>query len=113
MTLVWGDTPPPTALNTLQNHVSQLRRVLGTLLRIPITRDHTAGAIQVIATGLPGIDGFSFADRDTILAALDLPLPQPSRPHPHRRPPPDRTHRRGRALKSHRDRGVWIRARGD
>ena len=47
----------------------------GTLLRIPITRDHTAGAIQVIATGLPGIDGFSFADRDTILAALDYPSP--------------------------------------
>lgn len=44
----------------------------GTLLRIPITRDHTAGRIQVIATGLPGIDDFSFASRDTILAAINF-----------------------------------------
>lgn len=44
----------------------------GTLLRIPITRDHTAGRIQVIATGLPGIDDFSFAGPDTILAAINF-----------------------------------------
>ena len=44
----------------------------GTLLRIPITRDHTAGKIQVITSGLPGIDDFSFAGRDTILAAINF-----------------------------------------
>ena len=44
----------------------------GTLLRIPITRDQTAGGIQVITTGLPGIDDFSFASRDTILAAINI-----------------------------------------
>jgi DNA-binding SARP family transcriptional activator len=27
--VVWGDAPPPTAANTLQSHVSQLRQVLG------------------------------------------------------------------------------------
>jgi hypothetical protein len=44
----------------------------GTLLRIPITRDHQAGDTQVITTGLPGIDDFSFASRDTILAAINF-----------------------------------------
>jgi DNA-binding SARP family transcriptional activator/tetratricopeptide (TPR) repeat protein len=27
--LVWGDSPPPTAINSLQTHISYLRRVLG------------------------------------------------------------------------------------
>jgi DNA-binding SARP family transcriptional activator len=27
--VVWGETAPPTAVNTLQAHVSYLRRVLG------------------------------------------------------------------------------------
>ena len=44
----------------------------GTLLRIPITRDHAAGHAQVITTGLSGIDDFSFASRDTILAAINF-----------------------------------------
>ncbi len=44
----------------------------GTLLRTPITRDHQAGDIQVITSGLPGIDDFSFASRDTILAAINF-----------------------------------------
>ena len=44
----------------------------GTLLRIPITRDHAAGHIQVITTGLYGIDDFSFASPDTILAAINF-----------------------------------------
>lgn len=44
----------------------------GTLLRIPITCDHQAGDTQVITTGLPGIDDFSFASRDTILAAINF-----------------------------------------
>jgi hypothetical protein len=43
----------------------------GTLLRIPITCDHAAGHPQVITNGLPGIDDFSFASRDTILAAIN------------------------------------------
>lgn len=47
----------------------------GTLLRIPITPEHTAGAAQVIATGLRGIDDFSFAGRDTVLAAMNFPSP--------------------------------------
>jgi DNA-binding SARP family transcriptional activator len=31
---VWGDAPPPTALNTVQSHVSHLRQVLGSRIAI-------------------------------------------------------------------------------
>ena len=42
----------------------------GTLLRIPILRDGSAGATVVAATGLASIDDFSFIGRgDTLLAA--------------------------------------------
>jgi len=44
----------------------------GTLLRIPITRGQKAGDPRVITAGLPGIDDFSFASRDTILAAINF-----------------------------------------
>lgn len=44
-----------------------------TLLRIPIRRDGSAGAIQTRATGLGGIDDFAFVGRsDTAIAALNL-----------------------------------------
>lgn len=43
----------------------------GTLLRIPLSRDHTAGKTRVIATGMPGIDDFSFATPHIILAAIN------------------------------------------
>jgi hypothetical protein len=42
----------------------------GTLLRVPLERDGTAGAVTVRATGLPGIDDFAFTGHgDQILAA--------------------------------------------
>ncbi|MET8698116.1 hypothetical protein ABZW10_04470 [Kitasatospora sp. NPDC004723] len=44
----------------------------GTLLRIPIRGDGTAGPARVVATGLPSIDDFAFTGRgDQILAALN------------------------------------------
>ncbi|MHC6627205.1 NHL repeat-containing protein [Streptomyces globosus] len=43
----------------------------GTLLRIPIREDGTAGAVETHATGLAGIDDFAFAgDGRTVVAAL-------------------------------------------
>jgi sugar lactone lactonase YvrE len=44
---------------------------LGTLLRIPIQRDGTAGATSVVAQGLTGIDDFAFAPSGEVVAALD------------------------------------------
>jgi hypothetical protein len=47
---------------------------LGTLLRIPVRRDGSAGPIQTEATGLSGIDDFAFAGRGNrapILAAIN------------------------------------------
>ncbi|MFF5370185.1 hypothetical protein [Streptomyces sp. NPDC013187] len=42
----------------------------GTVLRIPVTAQGSAGRIQVRATGLPSIDDFAFTGRgDTLLAA--------------------------------------------
>jgi len=44
-----------------------------TLLRIPIARGGAAGAVQVKASGLGGIDDFAFVGRsDTAIAALNL-----------------------------------------
>ncbi|MCJ1676864.1 hypothetical protein MTF65_05785 [Streptomyces sp. APSN-46.1] len=44
----------------------------GTLLRIPVERDGSAGAIETRATGLGGIDDFAFAGHgETVLAALN------------------------------------------
>ncbi|MER7701515.1 hypothetical protein ABTX81_01245 [Kitasatospora sp. NPDC097605] len=44
----------------------------GTLLRIPIRSDGSAGATRVAATGLPGIDDFAFTGRgNQALAALN------------------------------------------
>ncbi|GAA3980873.1 hypothetical protein GCM10022384_32650 [Streptomyces marokkonensis] len=46
----------------------------GTLLRIPIRRGDRAGAPQLKATGLPGIDDFAFTGRgDKVLATLNGP----------------------------------------
>ncbi|MFF5184561.1 SMP-30/gluconolactonase/LRE family protein [Streptomyces sp. NPDC000345] len=44
----------------------------GTLLRIPVRENGSAGPIRTRATGLPGIDDFGFVERhrDTVLAAL-------------------------------------------
>ncbi|MGW0843857.1 hypothetical protein ACWD26_27695 [Streptomyces sp. NPDC002787] len=43
----------------------------GTLLRIPVRRDGSAGTIETRATGLAGVDDFAFTGRgDTVLAAL-------------------------------------------
>ena len=44
---------------------------LGTLLRIPIERDGTAGTTSVVAQGLNGIDDFAFAPDGEVVAALD------------------------------------------
>jgi len=47
---------------------------LGTLLRIPIQRDGSAGPIDTVATGLPGIDNFTFTGPGAnapILAAIN------------------------------------------
>jgi DNA-binding SARP family transcriptional activator/tetratricopeptide (TPR) repeat protein len=79
--LLWGERPPPTASNTLQSHMSYLRRVLGAktaivsqtpgyLLDIPAEATDLAMARQLIERG----------DRDTdptdsaahLRAALDL-----------------------------------------
>ncbi|MFI0167566.1 SMP-30/gluconolactonase/LRE family protein [Streptomyces sp. NPDC017095] len=50
--------------------VSNLDR--GTVLRIPVTRHGTAGAVETRATGLAGIDDFAFTGRgDTLLAAIN------------------------------------------
>ncbi|MDX3659231.1 hypothetical protein PV646_18135 [Streptomyces sp. ID05-26A] len=44
----------------------------GTIVRIPVRANGTAGRAQVVATGLTGIDDFAFTGRGTeILAALD------------------------------------------
>lgn len=44
----------------------------GTILRIPVRANGSAGRAQVVATGLTGIDDFAFTGRGTeILAALD------------------------------------------
>jgi hypothetical protein len=45
----------------------------GTLLRIPIGPNGAAGLIQTVATGLPGIDDFTFTRHGEILAALNTP----------------------------------------
>ena len=45
----------------------------GTLLRIPIGPGGAAGPIQTVATGLPGVDDFTFARNGDILAALNTP----------------------------------------
>jgi hypothetical protein len=45
----------------------------GTLLRIPIGPHGTAGPIQTVATGLAGIDDFTFTRDGDILAALNTP----------------------------------------
>lgn len=46
----------------------------GTVLRIPIRRDGSAGAVRTVATGLEGIDDFAFTGRgDELLAALNGP----------------------------------------
>ncbi|WP_133913210.1 SMP-30/gluconolactonase/LRE family protein [Streptomyces sp. NBC_00582] len=44
----------------------------GTLLRIPVREDGTAGPVRTRATGLTGVDDFGFVERhrDTVLAAL-------------------------------------------
>lgn len=45
----------------------------GTLLRIPVRRDGSAGTIETRATGLAGVDDFAFTGHgDTVLAALVL-----------------------------------------
>ncbi|MGW2522915.1 hypothetical protein ACWC09_39195 [Streptomyces sp. NPDC001617] len=46
----------------------------GTLLRIPVRRDGSAGPIGTRASGLGGIDDFGFVGRhgDTVLAALNI-----------------------------------------
>jgi sugar lactone lactonase YvrE len=45
-----------------------------TLLRIPVTSKGAAGPIRVVASGLTGVDDFTFTGRgDTVLAALDVP----------------------------------------
>jgi len=46
----------------------------GTLMRIPIRRDGSAGPIQAVTTGLPGIDDFAFTgpgDNAPVLAAIN------------------------------------------
>ncbi|HEX7306687.1 hypothetical protein [Lentzea sp.] len=44
----------------------------GTILRIPVQADGSAGRLKVVATGLAGIDDFAFTGRGTeIIAALD------------------------------------------
>ncbi|WIY00831.1 hypothetical protein QRX60_43390 [Amycolatopsis mongoliensis] len=46
----------------------------GTVLRIPIRRDGSAGAVRTVATGLTGVDDFAFTGRgDELLAALNGP----------------------------------------
>lgn len=46
----------------------------GTLTRVPIRADGTAGALTIAATGLTGIDDFSFTGQgDTVLAAENFP----------------------------------------
>ncbi|TXS48919.1 hypothetical protein EAO75_15310 [Streptomyces sp. uw30] len=46
---------------------------LGTMVRIPIRCDGSAGAFETKATGLAGIDDFEFiGDSDRIVAALDV-----------------------------------------
>jgi sugar lactone lactonase YvrE len=64
--------PGVNGIKVIDGAVWATNTARGTLLRIPITRDHTAGKIQVITSGLPGVDDFSFAGRDTILAAINF-----------------------------------------
>ncbi|MEU9126970.1 hypothetical protein AB0D08_02440 [Kitasatospora sp. NPDC048540] len=46
----------------------------GTLLRIPIRQDGTAGPVETRATGLAGIDDFAFTGHgDSLVAALNSP----------------------------------------
>ncbi len=48
----------------------------GTLLRIPIRPDGTAGSAVVVASGLPGIDDFDFTGPGETLLAAQNPLNQ-------------------------------------
>ncbi len=59
---------------------------LGTLIRIPIESDGSAGAMHTVATGLVGIDDFAFVGHeDTVLAAINgfskVALIQPNGSH--------------------------------
>ena len=42
---------------------------LGTLLRIPISRNGTAGTVSLAAQGVTGIDDFAFASDSQVVAA--------------------------------------------
>jgi len=58
----------------------------GTILRIPILKDRRAGSVRTEATGLPGIDDFTFTGHgDQLLAALNgsskVALVQPDGSH--------------------------------
>ncbi|MEV8532430.1 hypothetical protein [Streptomyces sp. NPDC051211] len=58
----------------------------GTLLRIPVLRDGSAGVVQTRATGLAGIDDFAFVGTgETVLAALhttsEIAVVQPDGTH--------------------------------
>ena len=44
---------------------------LGTLYSVPINSDGSAGAISTVATGVTGIDDFSFASNGDVIAAQD------------------------------------------
>jgi DNA-binding SARP family transcriptional activator len=79
--LVWGDQPPATALNTVQSHVSYLRRVLGSraaivsrppgyLLDLTGDGSDAATAERLIHTGLRATDPARAAE--PLRAALAL-----------------------------------------
>ncbi|MEU4158320.1 BTAD domain-containing putative transcriptional regulator [Actinoplanes sp. NPDC026670] len=79
--LVWGDRPPATALNTVQSHVSYLRRVLGAraaivsrppgyLLDLDGDASDVAAAERLIHTGLGAADPARAAE--PLRAALAL-----------------------------------------
>ncbi|PKV89821.1 hypothetical protein [Streptomyces sp. TLI_146] len=77
----WSDDKllkPPTAFgaNGLKVHhhaVWVSNTDTGTLLRIPIRRNGTAGPAEVRASGLPGIDDFAFTGHgDAVIATLNV-----------------------------------------
>lgn len=78
----WSDAPELAATGFLGANGLKLRHDAlwatnldrGTLLRVPLRAGGRAGAVQVKATGLTGIDDFDFTgDGDEVVAALDAP----------------------------------------
>ena len=70
--LLPGSSPGAKGANGIKLHNGAIyvsNTSAGTLLRIPINSDGTAGAISTVASGLTGIDDFTFTSDGYVIAA--------------------------------------------